>query len=385
MDDIGRKLQEGKARNYGHQLEKGYFYETNIKWVLVLQGEKCMKNVVLGRTGIEVPQNGFGALPIQRVSIEEAIRILRKAYEGGIRFFDTARAYSDSEVKLGESFGTGYVDRKDIFIASKTKATTPEEFWKDLDTTLTNLKTDYLDIYQFHMMNTCYRPGDGSGMYECMEEARQKGKIRFISGTAHKYGIARELIESELYDTVQYPMSYLASEKEIELIELANEHNIGFICMKGLAGGLITNSKAAMAFISQFDGAVPIWGIQRESELDEWLSYMNETPVMNDDIFQFIKAERDELMGEFCRGCGYCMPCTVGIEINNCNRMSLMLRRAPSKSWLSDHWQKEMEKIEDCVNCGVCMTKCPYELQIPTLLKKNLEDYREVLKGNRTV
>ncbi|WP_036609928.1 aldo/keto reductase [Oribacterium sp. P6A1] len=344
-----------------------------------------MKNVVLGRTGIEVPQNGFGALPIQRVSIEEAIRILRKAYEGGIRFFDTARAYSDSEVKLGESFGTGYVDRKDIFIASKTKATTPEEFWKDLDTTLTNLKTDYLDIYQFHMMNTCYRPGDGSGMYECMEEARQKGKIRFISGTAHKYGIARELIESELYDTVQYPMSYLASEKEIELIELANEHNIGFICMKGLAGGLITNSKAAMAFISQFDGAVPIWGIQRESELDEWLSYMNETPVMNDDIFQFIKAERDELMGEFCRGCGYCMPCTVGIEINNCNRMSLMLRRAPSKSWLSDHWQKEMEKIEDCVNCGVCMTKCPYELQIPTLLKKNLEDYREVLKGNRTV
>ncbi|MBP3241317.1 MAG: aldo/keto reductase [Oribacterium sp.] len=344
-----------------------------------------MKTVVLGRTGIEVPQNGFGALPIQRVSIGEAVRILRKAYDGGIRFFDTARVYSDSEVKLGEAFGTGYVDRKDIFIASKTKATTPEEFWKDLDTTLTKLKTDYLDIYQFHMMNTCYRPGDGSGMYECMEEARQKGKIRFISGTAHKYGIARELIESELYDTVQYPMSYLASEKEIELIELANEHNIGFICMKGLAGGLITNSKAAMAFISQFDGAVPIWGIQRESELDEWLSYMNETPVMNDDLFNFIKAERDELMGEFCRGCGYCMPCTVGIEINNCNRMSLMLRRAPSKSWLSEHWQKEMEKIEDCVNCGVCMTKCPYELQIPTLLRKNLEDYREVLKGNRTV
>lgn len=344
-----------------------------------------MKTVVLGRTGIEVPQNGFGALPIQRISIEEAVRILRKAYDGGIRFFDTARVYSDSEVKLGEAFGTGYVNRKDIFIASKTKATTPEEFWKDLDTTLTKLKTDYLDIYQFHMMNTCYRPGDGSGMYECMEEARQKGKIRFISGTAHKYGIARELIESELYDTVQYPMSYLASEKEIELIELANEHNIGFICMKGLAGGLITNSKAAMAFISQFDGAVPIWGIQRESELDEWLSYMNETPVMNDDLFNFIKAERDELMGEFCRGCGYCMPCTVGIEINNCNRMSLMLRRAPSKSWLSEHWQKEMEKIEDCVNCGVCMTKCPYELQIPTLLRKNLEDYREVLKGNRTV
>ncbi len=344
-----------------------------------------MKNVVLGRTGIEVPQNGFGALPIQRVPLEEAVKILRKAYEGGIRFFDTARAYSDSEVKLGEAFGTGYVDRKDIFIASKTKATTPDDFWKDLETTLTNLKTDYLDIYQFHMMNTCYRPGDGSGMYECMEEARRQGKIRFISGTAHKLGIAKELIESELYDTVQYPMSYLASEKEIELIELANQHNVGFIGMKGLAGGLITDSKAAMAFISQFDGAVPIWGIQRESELDEWLSYMDETPVMDDEIFDFIKAERDELMGEFCRGCGYCMPCTVGIEINSCNRMSLMLRRAPSKAWLSEHWQKEMEKIEQCVNCGKCISKCPYELQIPELLRKNLEDYREVLKGNRKV
>lgn len=344
-----------------------------------------MKNVVLGRTGIEVPQNGFGALPLQRVSVEEAVKILRRAYDGGIRFFDTARAYSDSEVKLGEAFGTGYVDRKNIYIASKTKATTPEDFWKDLETSLSNLKTDYIDIYQFHMMNTCYRPGDGSGMYECMEEARRQGKIRFISGTAHKYGIAQELIESELYDTVQYPMSYLASEKEIELIELANQHNVGFICMKGLAGGLITNSKAAMAFISQFDGAVPIWGIQRESELEEWLSYMDETPVMDDEIFNFIKSERDELMGEFCRGCGYCMPCTVGIEINNCNRMSLMLRRAPSKGWLSEHWQKEMEKIEDCVNCGKCISKCPYELQIPTLLRKNLEDYREVLKGNRKV
>ena len=344
-----------------------------------------MKNVVLGRTGIEVPQNGFGALPLQRVSVEEAVKILRRAYDGGIRFFDTARAYSDSEVKLGEAFGTGYVDRKDIFIASKTKATIPEDFWKDLETSLSNLKTDYIDIYQFHMMNTCYRPGDGSGMYECMEEARRQGKIRFISGTAHKYGIAQELIESELYDTVQYPMSYLASEKEIELIELANQHNVGFICMKGLAGGLITNSKAAMAFISQFDGSVPIWGIQRESELEEWLSYMDETPVMDDEIFNFIKSERDELMGEFCRGCGYCMPCTVGIEINNCNRMSLMLRRAPSKGWLSEHWQKEMEKIEDCVNCGKCISKCPYELQIPTLLRKNLEDYREVLKGNRKV
>ena len=344
-----------------------------------------MKEIILGSTGIKVPQNGFGSLPIQRVSIDEAVKILRKAYDGGMRFFDTARAYSDSEIKLGEAFGTGYVKREDIIIATKTTAKTPDDFWKDLDTSLTNLKTDYIDIYQFHMMPECFKPGDGTGLYECMLEAKAQGKIRHIAGTAHKLGVAKDIIESGLYETLQYPMSYIATDKEIELIKLCNEHNMGFIGMKGLAGGLITNSKAAMAFVSQFDGVVPIWGVQRESELDEWLEFMDNTPKMNDEIKAFIDKERSELMGEFCRGCGYCMPCTVGIQINQCNRMSLMLRRAPSASWLSDYWQAEMEKINDCVDCGKCMTHCPYELQIPTLLRKNLEDYHEVLAGNRTV
>ncbi len=344
-----------------------------------------MKDIILGSTGIKVPQNGFGALPIQRVSIEDAVVILRKAYDGGMRFFDTARAYSDSEIKLGEAFGTGYVKREEIIIATKTAAKTPEDFWKDLDTSLSNLKTDYIDIYQLHMMPECYKPGDSTGLYECLLEAKQQGKIRHIGGTAHKLGVAREIIESGLYETLQYPMSYLATDKEIELIKLCNQHNMGFIAMKGLAGGLITNSTAAMAFISQFDGAVPIWGIQKESELEEWLVFMDTTPSLNDEIKAFIEDERKELMGEFCRGCGYCMPCTVGIQINQCNRMSLMLRRAPSRDWLNEHWQAEMEKINDCVECGKCMTHCPYELQIPTLLRKNLEDYHEVLAGNRKV
>ncbi len=340
-----------------------------------------MKNVVLGKTGICVPQNGFGALPIQRISTEEAVDLLRKAYEGGMRFFDTARAYSDSEEKIGAAFGDGWLDRSKVIIATKTAAKTPEGFRKDLETSLGNLKTDYIDIYQFHMMGECYRPGDGTGMYECMQEAKEQGKIRHISGTAHKIGIAREIVESGLYDTLQYPMSYLADEKEIELIRLCQEHNVGFICMKGLAGGLITDSRAAMAFVDQFDGIVPIWGIQRESELEEWLSYMDRTPAMTPQIQDFIQSERKSLMGNFCRGCGYCLPCTVGITINQCNRMSLMLRRAPSKDWLNEHWQAEMNKIEDCINCGVCISKCPYELPIPDLLRKNLEDYRNVLAG----
>ena len=344
-----------------------------------------MKNITLGRTGITVPQNGFGALPIQRITTEEAVKILRKAYSGGMRFFDTARAYSDSEEKLGAAFGDGYIDRKSVIIATKTPAKTPEDFWKDLETSLTKLKTDHIDIYQFHMMGECWKPGDANGMYECMIKAREQGKIRFIGGTAHKLGVAKEIAECGFYDTLQYPISYLADEKEIELIKICNKNDVGVIGMKGLAGGLITNSKAAMAYASQFEGFIPIWGIQKESELDEWLSFMDETPDPCDEILEFIQKEQDELKGEFCRGCGYCMPCTMGIQINQCNRMSLMLRRAPSKTWLSEYWQAEMDKINTCIECGACLPKCPYGLEIPSLLRKNLEDYKEVLAGNRTV
>ena len=344
-----------------------------------------MKSVVLGSTGITVPQNGFGALPIQRVSLDKAVSILRNAYRGGMRFFDTARAYSDSEEKLGAAFGDGWVDRSQIIIATKTGAKTPEDFRKHLETSLKKLKTDYIDIYQFHLMGECWKPGDGTGMYECMLEAKAQGKIRHIGGTAHKVGVAREIVESGLYETLQYPFSYLAEKQEEELIHLCQKQNMGFICMKGLAGGLITNSKAAMAFVDQFDNTVPIWGIQKQAELDEWLSYMEETPHMTPEIQEYIDKERTELKGEFCRGCGYCMPCTVGITINQCNRMSLMLRRAPSADWLNDHWQAEMAKIDDCIDCKACIGKCPYELDIPRLLKKNLADYRDVLAGKTII
>lgn len=337
-----------------------------------------MKTITLGKTGITVPQNAFGALPVQRVCLEEAVKILRRAYEGGMRFFDTARAYSDSEEKLGAAF-EGMRDK--IYIASKSMAKTPEEFWKQLDTTLTNLKTDYLDIYQFHCADRCFAPGDGTGMYECMLEAKAQGKIRHIGITAHKIGVAMECAASGLYETLQFPFSYLTSEKEMELVKLCKENQVGFIAMKGLAGGLINNSRAAMAFMTQFDNVLPIWGIQKMSELEEWLSYMDETPQMDEELTGFIEKERRELTGDFCRGCGYCMPCPQNITINQCARMSLMLRRAPSADWLSEHWQTEMKKIETCLECGKCAKKCPYELNTPELLKKNYIDYQKVLAG----
>ena len=337
-----------------------------------------MREITLGSTGITVPQNGFGALPVQRVNQETAVKLLRKAYEGGMRFFDTARAYSDSEEKVGEAF-EGI--RENIYIATKTAAKTPEEFWAQLETSLKNLRTDYIDIYQFHCANQCYVPGDGTGMYEAMLEAKAQGKIRHIGITAHKIGVAEESIRSGYYETLQFPFSYISTDREIELVKACKEHNMGFIAMKGLAGGLINQSKPAMAFMTQFDNVIPIWGIQREKELDEWLAFMTDTPQMDDEIKAYIEQEKQELVGDFCRGCGYCMPCPAGIMINQCARMSLMLRRAPSKAWLTPEMQAEMKKIENCKHCGACKKKCPYELDTPTLLEKNYEDYQKVLAG----
>ena len=334
--------------------------------------------VTLGKTDIIVNKNGFGALPIQRISFDDAKVLLRKAYDAGVRFFDTARFYTDSEEKIGYALSDV---REHIYIATKTAATTAEGFWKDLETSLHNLKTDYVDIYQFHNPAVCPKPGDESGLYDAALKAREQGKIRFISITNHRLAVANEAVDSGLYATLQFPFCYLCSEKDLELVEKCKKADMGFIAMKGLAGGLINNSTAAMAYMTQFDNVLPIWGIQKESELDEWLAFMDQTPEMTDEIRAFIAKECRELTGDFCRGCGYCMPCPAGIMINQCARMSLMLRRAPSANWLTEEMQAEMKKIEGCLECGACKKKCPYELDTPTLLKKNYEDYKRVLAG----
>lgn len=337
-----------------------------------------MKTVTLGKTGITVNKNGFGALPIQRISEDEAVKLLHKAYDNGINFYDTARAYTDSEVKLGAAL-SGV--RENIYIASKTMAEDVEGFWKDLETTLTNLKTDYLDIYQFHNPAVCPKPGDGSGLYEAMLQAKEEGKVRFIGITNHRLAVAEEAIESGLYDTLQFPFSYLSSDKELALVKKCKEKDMGFIAMKALSGGLITNSAAIYAYMLEFDNVLPIWGIQREGELDEFLSYQVEEPVLDEELQKVIEKDQKELLGEFCRGCGYCMPCPVGIEINNCARMSLMIRRAPSEAQLTEEMQAKMKKIEDCLHCGQCAKKCPFGLDTPALLEKNYKDYKEILEG----
>ena len=230
-----------------------------------------MDKVVLGNTGISVNKNGFGALPIQRTEKKEAVYILQKAFYHGINYYDTARAYTDSEEKLGDAFR---YTRDRIVISTKTMAHDAEGFWKDLEESLRKLQTDYIDIYQFHNPDFCPRPGDGTGLYEAALKAKEEGKIRHIGITNHRLPVAREAVESGLYETLQFPFSYLSSDEDLALVAKTRAAGMGFIAMKALAGGLINDSAAAYAYMSrsQFDHVAPIWGIQRESELDEFLS-----------------------------------------------------------------------------------------------------------------
>lgn len=341
-----------------------------------------MTTVTLGKTGIVSPKNAFGALPIQRVTDDEAVAILRRAYDGGFTFFDTARAYSDSEHKLGLAF-SGM--REKITIATKTMAQTADGLWRDLESSLSALGTDYIDIYQLHNPSFCPKPGGEDGLYDALLEAKAQGKIRHIGITNHRLHVAREAVESGLYETLQFPLCYLAAEPDLELVALCKERGVGFIAMKALSGGLITDSAAAYAYLAQFDNVLPIWGVQRMSELEEFLSYFENPPSMTAEMTETIARDRAEMAGDFCRGCGYCMPCPVGIEINNCARMAQLIRRSPSANWLTPAAQEKMFRIEDCLECGACVAKCPYGLDTPTLLRRNLTDYKNILAGKASV
>ncbi|WP_298841496.1 aldo/keto reductase [Clostridium sp.] len=341
-----------------------------------------MDKIKLGRTNLMISRSGFGALPVQRVSFDVAKNILRKAYDNGINFFDSARAYSDSEEKIGYSLSD---IRPNIIIATKTHAKDKKTLLEHLHTSLKNLKTDYIDIYQLHNPDVLPDPEDPEGLYAGLMEAKNMGLVRFIGITNHKLKNAMDAAESGLYDTIQFPLCSLSSENDLLLIKKCKEKNVGLIAMKALSGGLITNAASAFAFLRQFDNVVPIWGIQRETELDEFISLEKNPPLLDDAMWSIINKDRSELSGDFCRGCGYCLPCPAGIEIPTCARISLLLKRAPYQAFLDDSFKEKMELIKNCIQCGHCKNHCPYKLDTPNLLKRELKNYSEFYAKHKIV
>jgi len=339
-----------------------------------------LKKIILGRSGLEVTIPSMGCLPVQRCSEQDSIALLQKAYEGGIRYFDTANAYTDSEKKIGLALADV---RKDIVISTKSASRTKEGVLAHIENSLKMLKTDHIDLFQFHQVDYVPDPNDPAGAYAGALEAKSRGWIDHIGFTSHQIGIAEQCVDSGWFETCQFPFSYISHERDLALAERCKNANMGFIAMKGLAGGLLTNVRACQAFMNQYDNVVPIWGIQKPEELEQWLAIAKEAPQMDQETADFIKAERQELSGSFCRGCGYCLPCSVGIPINNAARMNMLLRRSPWQTYMTDEWYNNMQKINDCIDCRICTTKCPYGLDQPSLLRYMLKDYNEFYRTHK--
>ena len=342
---------------------------------------EVFESIRLLRQCLDKLPEGPLAVHMERIPESESTAILRAAYEAGINFYDTANAYTDSEFKLGQALGDV---RRNIIIATKTAPAAPEVMQQHLEQSLKMLRTDYIDIYQLHCAPRVYRPGEEDGVYDWLLQKKKEGAIRHISVTAHRIGVAEEALESGLYDTLQYPFSVIADERELRLAQRARELDIGFIAMKAMAGGLIQHPEVTFAFLRQYPQVVPIYGIQRMSELNQWLSLENDPPQWNEEMQRLAAEEKAALGGDFCRSCGYCMPCPMGIEIPNAARMSLLMTRAPYQPYITKEWQAKMHKIESCINCRRCVAHCPYSLDTPRLLRDQLHWYENFCQQHRS-
>ena len=331
-----------------------------------------MNTIRLGRSELMVTKTAFGALPIQRISTAEAVKLVRRAYEGGINYFDTANMYTDSEEKLGLALKDV---REKVIISTKSGATDKQGAMAHIEQSLRHL--GYIDLFQFHNPAVLPDISDPNGAFAAALEMKEKGYIRHIGITNHRHHIAKAAIESGNFETLQFPFCYLATDVDLELVELCKQADMGFIAMKGLSGGLLNNAAACHAFMQQYENVVPIWGVQRMEELEQWLSLAETSGTMTEELKAVIEKDRAELAGSFCRGCGYCMPCPAGIEINNSARMNMLLRRAPYRPYLTDEWYEKMHRIENCIHCDSCKSRCPYGLDTPALLQYMLKDYDE--------
>jgi aryl-alcohol dehydrogenase-like predicted oxidoreductase len=333
-----------------------------------------MHKTILGRTGLEVTRVGFGALPIQRVAMAEAVRILRRAYDAGVDFFDTARGYSDSEEKIGRALADV---RDKIVIATKSPSRDRAGVVADVETSLRYLRTDHVDVLQLHNPTTLPDAESADSAYAGLMEARRRGLSRFVGITCHRVDVALAAARSGLFDTVQFPLSAISDPADLGVIAACREHNVGLIGMKALCGGLLRNARAAFAFLWQYENVVPIWGVQRMAELEEFVALDAAPPALDAPTLAGIEEDRRQLAGDFCRACGYCLPCPADIPIPMAARMSLLLRRAPSQNFLTADWREKMRRIEKCTDCGSCRSRCPYELDTPALLKRMLVDFED--------
>jgi predicted aldo/keto reductase-like oxidoreductase len=333
-----------------------------------------LKEIILGRTGLKVKSLGFGGIPIQRVSEEEAVDVVRRCYDLGINYYDTARGYTTSEERIGKALE----DVRDrVILATKSHQRTAEGIKKELEISLRNLRTGYIDVYQLHNVQNeeqwrqVREPG---GALEAVEEAKEQGKINHISVTSHSPDLAAEMIKTGLFETVMIPYNYLTTKPADELLPACKKLNVGTIIMKPFGGGAFSNANTALKYVlSNPDCDLVIPGMLSVAEVEENINVWMGDHTLTDEERRLIERDKEKLGNQFCRACNYCQPCPQGIPISNILRTESTLRRTGWTERRVNSVKEAKEKLETCIHCGQCESRCPYSLPIQELLPKAMQ------------
>lgn len=339
-----------------------------------------LEKVELGKTGLEVFPMGFGGIPIQRVSEEDAVEVVKEAVSRGINFIDSARAYGDSEEKIGRALQQ--VDRR-VYLATKTPAENAGEAYEDVQKSLENFQVEKIDLYQLHHVSSDedyhHQVKKEDSALKGLKRAQQEGLVEFIGITGHADDLLQQAIDEYDFATVQFCYNFIEREAEEGLIPLAREQDLGMIVMKPLAGGRLQRADVALKYIFDRDDLLPIPGMETAEEVRENIVTARNGHRLTAEEEQFLEKRREELGDKFCRRCQYCLPCPEEIKIPVVLRVESFLNRMPAEDVKEGPYEVFLE-AENCTECNECLQKCPYDLPIPELLKENVRLARQELE-----
>ena len=329
-----------------------------------------MEKIRLGKSGLMVSRIGFGSIPIQRDSEDEAIAVIKKCLELGITFLDTAHGYTTSEERIGKAISGR---REGLILATKSPARDRETMRSHLNLSLEHLGVEYIDLFQFHnvsdskSMEMILEP---NGPMAVLEEAKKEGQIGHIGVTSHQIDIAKDLVKSDRFETIMFPFNFITVEPADELIPLARQHDVGFIAMKPFAGGMLDNATVAFKYLLQFPDVLPIPGIENPQEIEEIIQILNGSWQMTEAEQHEMQRYREELGTKFCRRCDYCQPCQQGVSISMITGLPGILKTNHPETVFAGQFKETLETAALCSKCGECEEKCPYNLPIMDMVEE---------------
>ena len=339
-----------------------------------------MKTTRLGQTGLEVSRIGFGGIPIQRLTEAEAIRVVQRCLDLGVTFLDTATGYTTSEERIGQAIAGR---REQLILATKTPARDRATALEHLEQSLKRLQVDAIDLWQFHNVSTFEALNQvlgPDGALEAAHLAAEAGKVRHIGISSHSMDVALKAVSLGHFETIQFPFNFVTSEPADSLLPLARQHDVGFIAMKPLGGGLLSNAPLCIKYLLQFDGVLPDPGIQRVEEIEEIVQVVAGPWDLTPEEWQEIERIRAEVGTRFCRRCSYCEPCPQGVRISTVMNVQSFWKRMPAERLTTGWFAEAVQSAGGCIECGECEEKCPYHLPIRDMIAENIKFYESAMQ-----